>query len=995
MKARTCPCAVLSILALQFCAMTAFSQAGASQAVSGSLHGQVTDPSGAAIVHADVVLTPAENSASLIKTQTDGQGMYEFRGLIAGQYSLTVVAQGFTVYENNNIAISLSQPLRLNVAMKIEVEQENVQVSDTVPTVDVNPANNAGAIVISGKELEALPDDPDELLTDLQALAGPSAGPSGGQMYIDGFTAGQLPPKSSIREIRINSNPFSAEYDKLGYGRIEVFTKPGTDKFHGQFMVNGNDSAFNSSNPFAGSEPGYDTVQYNGNIGGPINKKSSFFFNIDRRNINDLAAIDAETLDQNLNPFQVLESASNPRHRTNVSVRFDSALSKNNTLTSRYQYYRDTQNNNGIGQTALPSQAYDSISTEHTFQIGDTQIYGAKVVNETRFQYLRSIDGQTALDANPSVNVLGAFKGGGNGEVSTDHQDHYEVQNYTSVIHGTHIIKFGGRVRVVRDDNTSTAGFNGAFTFSSLCSQQTFPSNPACVSQAPGPGMYEYAVQLLQGGATTAPAAQFTFTQGSPSASVTVYDVEPYIQDDWRVRSNITFSFGLRYEMQNHIRDQVDLAPRLGIAWGVGGRSGPPKIVIRGGAGIFYDRFQETQILQAERLNGITQQQYVIQNPTCFPGLDKPLNTAITNCGPVGPSTSTVYQINPSLYAPYTLQWAISAERQLTKSATLSVTYLTSRGFDQLLSINANAPFPGTPCYPNCVTPPNGNLYQYVSEGVFRQKQLIVNTNIRAGAKLQLFGYYTLNYARSDTAGVSSFASNSYDISQDYGRSSFDTRHRLFLGGSIAMLHAVRLSPFMVASSGSPFNITSGNDLNGDSIFNDRPRLVSTATCPAVVPPASGSSIYCTPLGTFDALPTPGERITPIYYGTGPSHVTLNLRLSKTFGFGPKVKGGAGNQGGPTVQGGGGGGGSSRGGGGPRGPLFGGGGPIMGGSGSDRRYNFTLSASARNVFNKVNLGNPGGVLGSPFFDKFNSLQGGPFSTGVAVRRIDLQATFSF
>src|SRR5258706_5042744 len=180
--------------------------------------------------------------------------------------------------------------------MKIQVEEEKIQVSDTVPTVDVNPANNAGAIVISGKELEALPDDPDELLTDLQALAGPSAGPNGGQMSIDGFTAGHLPPKSSIREIRINSNPFSAEYDKLGYGRIEVFTKPGTDKYHGQFMVNGNDSAFNSSNPFAGREPGYDTVQYNGHIRGPIRKKASVCFFTDARQINDIAAIDALTL---------------------------------------------------------------------------------------------------------------------------------------------------------------------------------------------------------------------------------------------------------------------------------------------------------------------------------------------------------------------------------------------------------------------------------------------------------------------------------------------------------------------------------------------------------------------------------------------------------------------------------------------------------------------------------------------------------------------------
>jgi hypothetical protein len=993
---------VFSLLIL--CATTfVASQATTPQAGAGSLRGQVTDPSGAAIAHADVVLTPSSASAQLIKAQTDGQGAYEFKAAAPGQYSLTVVAQGFSVYENDNVVVIAGQPLRLNVAMNIQVEEQKVQVSDTVPTIDVNPANNAGAIVISGKELDALPDDPDELLTDLQALAGPSAGPNGGQMYIDGFTAGQRPPKSSIREIRINSNPFSAEYDKLGYGRIEIFTKPGTDKFHGQFMVNGNDSAFNSSDPFAGPEPGYYTVQYNGNIGGPINKKSSFFLNVDRRNINDLAAIDAVTLDQNLNPFQTLEAVPNPRRRTNLSLRYDDALSKNNTLTARYQYYRDTQTNNGLTQpSTLPTQAYDSTSTEQTVQIGDTQIFGAKVVNETRFQYLRESDSQNALDANPAVNVLGAFKGGGNGEVSTDHQDHYEIQNYASVIHGNHTIKFGARVRVLRDNDNSNAGFNGTFTFSSLCSSAT---DPACVNQPPAPGMYQYALQLLQAGATTAPATQLTFTQGSPFASVTTYDIEPYVQDDWRIRSNITFSFGLRYETQNYIRDHVDLAPRLGLAWGVGGRKGPPKLVIRGGAGIFYDRFLETQILQAERLNGITQQQYVIQNPTCFPGLDQPLNVPLTACGAIGANTSTIYQINPSLYAPYTLQSAISAERQLTKSATLSVTYLNSRGFDQLLSVNANAPFPGTPCFPNCVTPAGGNVYQYVSEGVFKQKQLIVNTNIRAGAKLQLFGYYTLNYANSNTAGVSSFASNSYNISQDYGRSSFDTRQRLFLGGSISMPYAIRLSPFFVASSGSPFNITSGNDLNGDSLFNDRPGLLSSATCPTVVAPTVGSSIYCTPLGTFDASPTPGARLTPIYYGTGPAHVSLNLRLSKTFGLGPKIKGPQGNQGGPGgdhdhgAGGGGGGGGRSGGGGGgggTRGPIFGGGGGgMMGSSSSDRRYNLTLSASARNVFNKLNLGNPGGVLGSPFFDKFNSLQGGPFSTGVAVRRIDLQATFSF
>ena len=514
-------------------------------------------------------------------------------------------------------------------------------------------------------------------------------------------------------------------------------------------------------------------------------------------------------------------------------------------------------------------------------------------------------------------------------------------------------------MRATQDTNYSTSGFNGTFTF---------PTVAAFQSNQP---------------------SQFSLTTGSPNAQVTYYDVEPYVQDDWRVKPNITLSFGMRYETQNAIHDHNDWAPRLGFAWGVGGRSAPPKVVIRGGYGIFYDRFQTAQILQADRLNGITQQQFVVTNPNpaCFPGLDQPLTTSVSNCGPA--STSATYQISPRLHAPYTMQGAVSVERQITKSATLSVTYLNSRGFDQFVSINANAPYPGTSCYPSCSVP-NANVYRYVSDANFNQNQLMMNSNVKISSRVQLFGYYSLGSAKSDTGGASTFASNSYNIAQDYGRASFDVRNRLFFGGSIALPYLFRLSPFMVASSGSPFNITSPIDLNGDQVFNDRPSLVSTSTCPLGTKPALGSTIYCTPLGTFDAAAVTG-RLLPINYGTGPAHFVLNLRLTKTFGFGPKAKATSGNQGGGP----GGGGGGPRGGGGRGGPLFGGG-PSFGSSNSDRRYNLMLGVSVRNVFNDVNVAIPNAVLGSRLFDVYNALQGGPFSpSSAANRRLDLQATFSF
>jgi len=949
------------------CIRPLFAQTG-----SGGLHGQVLDPSGAAVAGATVLITTPQGDT--VAAATNHDGAFDKTGLTPGKYVVEVSAKGFALYKNESVQIVAGAPQKLTIPLAIEESQQNVVVSAETPMVDVAPENNAGAIIISGKELDALPDDPDELQTDLEALAGPSAGPNGGQFYIDGFTAGELPPKASIREIRINQNPFSAEYDKVGYGRVEIFTKPGTDKWHGSFSVNANDSAFNSRNPYftsgtSGSSeyPGYDSVQYTGTLSGPISKKASFFLNADVRDINNLSIVNAQTVNPQFQIVPFSAAVPNPRTRDNISPRLDYQLSKNNTLTARYQYYRDSETNDGVGAFSLPSQAYNVLNTEQTVQISDTQIFGPKIVNETRFQYLRDENNQIPQSNAFSVQVGGAFNGGGSNQGQVlDNSNHYELQNYTSMQLSKHFLKFGGRLRGLTDANASSAGFNGLYIFPSI-------------------QVYQMTLQGLTQGAT-----QFLQTVGTPYASVGQVDVGLYVEDDWRFRPNMTLSYGLRFESQNEISNHADWAPRLGFAWGIGGRKSAPKTVLRAGFGIFYDRFLSNYVLQAERQNGIIQSQYVFTNPDFYPSITPPLTPL-----------PTIYQLSPNIHAPYTMQTAVSLERQLTKISNFTATYLNSIGNDQLYLNNVNTPLPGTYDYPFYTSPvpgqrpiPNyGNVYQYDSGAIFRQNQLILQVNVRAGAKLSLFSYYTLNYANSDTSGATSFPSNPFDIRQDYGRASFDIRNRYFLGGNISLPYHFSLSPFMIATSGTPYNITLSQDLIGSAQFNQRPAFASNSSKPADVVTVPG-------FGAFDTVPQPGETLVPINYLTSPGRFTLNLRLSKTFGFGkaavsPTAGGDSGGTiGGHTAD--------AHGGGGP----FGGGGRgAFGGSAPAGHYNLTLSVNARNIFNNVNPATPTAVLNPPtatspasystFFGVPNALAGGPFSSSSANRIIYVQSTFSF
>ncbi len=1010
----------LLVLFLVFAAVAPFpamAQAPAPGAGGGTVHGLIVDPDDALIPGASVTITSASGRAQTATSKSDGT--YTVRGLAAGTYTVVVTAPGFAPYTKLNVRLTAAANIAVDAKLVIETEAQQMTVTADAVSLSVDPENNASSTTISGDALQALSDDPDELQTELQALAGPAAGPNGGQIYIDGFTGGQLPPKSSIMAIRINSNPFSAQYDQLGYGRIEIITKPGTDKFHGSGNVQFSDKIFNTSTPFLGAsnnQPNYHTLFSFGSITGPIKTGMSFtlsgsYRDIQNNNIINPTAIYASSAtstamcqphDLTCNAFPYPTSAraaAAPQKRWDISPRIDMLLSQKNTLTLRYQYEAGTSRSNG-GGNSLPELGSSSSSSESEIQVSDTQLISNKVINETRFEYQRAPSNSTPFNPGTGVAVQGVVNafGSGGGSINSSLQTHIEVQNYTSIQLAKHFIRLGGRLRTTAQDISSNGNQNGTILYSYLLDPCTDPSQtnrPSNCATGTGVGVCDPR--------NTAPSAlissyqcgiPFEFTQttiNKPTIHARETDFEPYAEDDWKISPNLTWSLGARLEVQNYINSTHDFAPRTSIAYGIPRKNGKTTTVVRAGFGIFYNRYGLGQITNLIQNNGLNQNNllYTYPGAGCTP-------TSVANCAVGTGSSSGKSQVavgGAGLRSAYVIQSAATLEQQVGKWTSLSFTYLNARGEHQFLT----RVFPSGQGFCASSLAPGSYVDCSQSEGVFRQNQFNTNINIRTPKGINIFGFYSANWANSNLSGIT----DPYHSAFDYGRASFSVRNRLTLGGTIPLPYLITASPLLIANSGSPYDIRTGQDNNLDGVTNDRP---------AFAPGVTAATASCTNASSFtsskSATYSPGEPYAeiPVNFCTGPANMTFNLRLSRTFGFGPRTDAGrtqqrgAGGPGGPGGFGGGpggfgGGGGGRGGGGGGRGGDGGGG---RSGSNTGRRYNLSIGAQALNLFNQVPYGTPVGTLTSNQFGKFTSLQGGgPFSSANAVRRVNFQLNFSF
>ena len=984
--------------------------------VRGMVRGSIKDDTGGVIPGATVTLSSATGAVQT--TSSDADGNYVFRHVAPGAYTVSAAYTGMQQQSALAVTVTQSSGSTANIVMVVQTQRQEVTVTDTsTNTVNTEPSNNATALVLQKEDLDALPDDPDDLQADLQALAGPSAGPGGNQIYVDGFTGGRLPPKDTIREIRINSNPFSAEFEKLGYGRIQIFTKPGTDRFHGEGYYNISDGIWNSRNPFLSVNPPFRTQHFGGNVSGPLGKHASFFLDVDRRNIDDNGIINATIPTDTFLSYQPFQSYyATPQRRTTVSPRIDYQLGANNTLSVRYAYLKNDHIITGIGSFDLPTTTiggltfpgtgYSNSTTEQMAQVVETAVLSAKAVNETHFRFDRESATYNSQSNAPGLFVSQSFVSGGAGYTSLNYpssydvQNGFELQNYTTLTWGAHTTKFGFRIRTDSLNDLSPKGFNGEYQF---LGGPNFPYLGPVLQPGLAPNkngevsllsiqQYLATVQLLNAGYSSAQVtkmgygpSKYTVHTGDPSIGFYQMDFGPFFQDDWRVKPNLTLSLGLRWESQTNIPDHSDWAPRFGFAWSpdAKGPNGHSKTVIRGGWGMFYERFDISDVETAYRYNLSNQQTYTLDRPTIF---DSTFSSPIPVADLTGATANAAqkYQIDSRLQAPRLMQTAIGVERQLFAHTTLSVNLMNSRGTHELRTVDINAPYPvpgqlppGALGNPNnvCCRPFGnvGDIYNYESDGIYKQTQLMVNVNSRAGRWLNLFGRYSYNNAHSDTDGLSTLPANPYNFAEDWGRSHLDVTQTLFLGGSIAAPWGLRFSPFIVAHTGTPFNITTGTDLflQGQGSATARPSVVDT-TLPGY---------FDTPYGILNPLPivaAPGtSNMIERNAGDGPGYIGLNLRVSKTWGFGTThFKG-------------------------PSGGARAGGGGYRGfhgfGEASEHRYNLTLSASARNIFNHENLNTPNGALISPFFLESTGITGGfgAESTASNQRRIELQLRFAF
>jgi hypothetical protein len=874
---------VLRLLIVLWCALLPVAAAAQGPA---TLRVTVRDETEAALIHAVVAVIDASGVEKQVLV--DESGVAVFTNLVPGNYQVRVEAEGFQGYtvpyivkRGNNTAIAT---LTVAIREEIFVQEESA----------ASRRDNGFTTTLTRDDIDALSDDPDEMAEQLRQMAGPGA-----QIFIDGFRGGRLPPKDQIQQIRFNTNSYSAEYHEAGMVRIEVITKPGMGNWRGMSNFGFRDDSLNATNAFAKSRGPEQQKRFMVNFQGPLLKgKTGLSLSADGN-----MSYDAQTIVARTPAGELHDQVRRPVEGMNVTARIEQALGPTSQLRAEYSHRENTRRNLGVGDFDLMERAYDTETTTDALRVRNTRTLGKKVFSELKFELTQSQNASTSLTTLPTVRVLDSFTAGGAGQAGVREGRQFTVaQNFDFTIN-KHMFRTGVQVDGGLWDSTQQSNANGTFTFSSL---DDF--------RAGRPRTYTRRV-------------------GDPQVSYAQYEAGWYIQDDFRLSKNINVSLGVRQEVQTHMDDKWNIAPRAAFTWAL--RKGN----VRGGYGIFYDWLDANIYEQTLRVDGTRQIDEVIINPS-YPDVSGGAGISLA---------ASRIQLGPQLTQPTIQQASIGYERPFGEWGNFRTDYMWTRGSHGLRSVNVNAPIDSVRPDPTA-----GNITDIGSTGRRASDRFTVGMLLRVPNRRGMMGNVMYQYGntRNHADSPLMLPSNSNDPDADWGPSSTDIRHRVFLMANTPLPYGLRAGLQAQYSSAPPYTLTTGTDDNGDTIFNDRPA---------------------------------GVRRNSL---RGADQWNVNLRVSRSINLGgmlgdgpvmlgappppPPPAGGVGAQRGP-------GGGAGEGGGGPVQMV------MM--DGANARYRLDLYVQVFNLFNTTNLNGFIGNQLSPYF--------GTATSAAPPRRIEIGASLSF
>ena len=726
--------------------------------VGSNLRVTVLDPTEAALIIARVTIVDSrgvEQTAAV-----DDRGVAVFENLNPGTYqvkatadSFRPIATPFNVRRGDN---------RTTLRLALATIEQTVLVEDQSAA---DRRDNGFTQTLTQDQIDALPDDPDEMAEELQRMAGPGA-----QIFVNGFRGGRMPPKDQIQQIRFHTNSFSSEYHEAGMIRVEVITKPGMGGWRGMTNFGFRDESLNATPAFAEEKGPEQMRRYMVNFSGPIAKgKTGLTVSFDGNNSYESRTIVA----QGPNTGTVNSLATVPGNTMNFTARVEQLMGGANQLQLEYQRRQNDRDNLGVGDFNLPERAFSTDNSTDTFRVRSTNVIGKNVFSELRFSLIDSTLSTTSMSTLPAILVNEAFNGGGAGQMGDRHAREIEVaQNFDFTIGRKHSLRAGVLFETGWWDSDQRSNAYGTYTFT---------SNAAFEAGTP---------------------ATYSIRIGDPLVKYSQTKAGWFLQDDFRPLKSLQLSAGVRQEIQTQVDSKWNLAPRAAFTWNATKRT-----TVRGGYGIFYDWYDSALYEQTIRVDGTHQIDVIVQNPG-FPVIE-------------GGGTRLPASIirSSSLEQPIIQQASIGLERPLTAWADFRTDYMWTRGTHTLRSVNVNAPVDGARPDPTV-----GNISEIQSSGKRASDRFTVSLNARYIPR-RIMGMVTYQYAsaRNFADGATSLPSNSLDPDADWGPSAQDVRHRIFLNFNTPLRHGIRMGLNVQGSSAQPYNITTGLDANGDTVFNDRP----------------------------------------------------------------------------------------------------------------------------------------------------------------------------